>query len=72
MKVKDLLGKINYSSNAKVVIKNPLYSSGILILKPANRIRELTDADEMKMTVNSFEIIDNVLTIYVIEKELTQ
>jgi len=62
MKVRDILGKFTISSNASVHVKcgsvliSSLSKQEIFDLKP-DRI--------MDATVNSFNIIDNVMTIYV-------
>lgn len=62
MKVKEVIKKLSLSSNASIIVQGVKYGS-IIELK-ANELRNIEPEYIMNMRVNSFDIIDNVLTIY--------
>lgn len=62
MKVIDLLKKYRMSSNSDVFLES--VPDGDFCQLKEDEIRELRPHVFMEMTVQSFEVIDNVLTIY--------
>lgn len=62
MKVKQLLIKLRNNSNCDVFVQSNNSSSLIQLKK--DEIKNLNGIS-IEMTINSFEIIDNVLTIFV-------
>ena len=62
MKVNQLINKLQYSSNAMVVIKNVVTRDFITL--QAKGISENIGSTTKDMRVNSFNVIDNVITIY--------
>lgn len=62
MKVIDLLKKFRLCSNADVFLES--VPGGEFCQLKEDEIRELRPSAFMEMTVQSFDVIDNVLTIY--------
>ncbi len=62
MKVKDIVKKYRLSSNSSVIIQE--VNSGDIVELTKTKIRDLEPQYIMNMTVNGFEVIDNVLKIY--------
>lgn len=62
MKVKELLKKYRMGSNADVFLQS---SNGKFAKLERNEIENLIPEVLMDSAINTFEIIDNVLTIYI-------
>lgn len=63
VKVIDLVGKYRICSNSKVFVRYG--ATGDTIELKINNLKSLTPDSVMAMKVNSFDVIDNVFTIYV-------
>ena len=62
MKVKDFLKKRRMAGNETVIVQNVRTQD--LIELNRQQLKELEPEYIMNMTLNSFDIIDNVLTVY--------
>ncbi len=62
MKVKDLIKKYNMCSNADIFLQTP---NGEISKLERDEVQNIQPELLMNSTVNSFDIIDNVLTIHI-------
>lgn len=62
MKVKEIIKKLKMSSNASVIIQE--VKAGSLVELTCEQTKDVEPQYAMNMKVNSFDIVDNVLTIY--------
>lgn len=62
MKVKDFIKKFRLCSNADIFLQTP---DGAFAQLRKEEIKNIKPETLMSATINSFDIIDNVITIYI-------
>ena len=62
MKVKEFIKKFRLCSNADMVLQTP---DGVFAKLEKEEIKNIQPEALMSATINSFDIIDNVITIYI-------